>query len=92
MVEDTDYTLEDIKGMNFGDDVMRALELLTHDKDVPYMEYVKLISSDPLATKVKLADLEHNSDLSRLDTVTEHDLERQRKYLEAIRILTENKK
>lgn len=90
VVEDTDYTIEDIKDMNFGDDVMRALELLTHDEDVPYMEYVKLISSDPLATKVKLADLEHNSDLSRLNREpTEKDLERIEKYKDARRSLSE---
>ena len=90
VVEDTDYTLKDIKGMNFGDDVMRALELLTHDEDVPYMEYVRAISSDPVATKVKLADLEHNSDLSRLNKEpTEKDLERVEKYREAKRILSD---
>lgn len=91
VMEDTDYTLKDINGMDFGDDVMRALELLTHDEGVPYMEYIKLISSDPLATKVKLADLEHNSDLSRLNREpTETDLERVEKYREAKRIQCEH--
>ena len=91
VVEDTDYTLKDIKAMDFGDDVMKALELLTHDESVPYMEYVRAISSDPLATKVKLADLEHNSDLSRLNREpTEKDLKRIEKYKEAKRILSCN--
>ena len=92
VVEDTDITFEELEGEGFPDEVMTAVRLLTHSPEVPYYDYVRGVIGNPIAEAVKLADLRHNSDLSRLDTVTEHDLERQRKYLEAIRILTENKK
>lgn len=89
VVEDTDFTLEDISEMGFSKDVTDALALLTHDDDTPYMEYVAKIKGNPVAKAVKLADLAHNSDLSRLDEVTEKALERREKYLSAIKLLEE---
>lgn len=90
VVEDTHYTLEDLAAMDFGDDVMEALALLTHDDAVPYLDYVRRLRHNPIARKVKLADLAHNSDLTRLDHApTERDLARVTKYAEARRILTE---
>ena len=87
VVEDTDYTLEDLRSMGFPDTVTDALALLTHDPSVPYMEYVARLKSNPIARSVKLADLTHNSDLSRLPVVTEKDLERVEKYRKAIKLL-----
>ena len=87
VVEDTDYTIEDIEELGFGEDICDALRLLTHDKSVPYMDYVRRIKENPIAAAVKIADLRHNSDLSRLDCVTDADRERVKKYWEAIRIL-----
>ncbi|MGM9587551.1 MAG: GTP pyrophosphokinase [Candidatus Limivicinus sp.] len=91
VAEDTDVSLEDIAGMGFSRTVMEALALLTHDEAVPYMEYVKAIGKNPVARKVKLADLRHNSDLSRLDAgqIDEKALARVKKYAEAIRLLEE---
>lgn len=87
VVEDTDYTLSDLKDMGFPEKVTDALALLTHDKSVPYMEYVEKIKQNPVARVVKLADLTHNSDLSRLDTVDEKALRRVEKYKKAMEIL-----
>ncbi len=87
VVEDTDYTLKDLAEMGFGESVIKALTLLTHDDSVEYMDYVRAIKADPIAKAVKLADLRHNSDLSRMDTVTEKILARREKYLKAITFL-----
>ena len=89
VVEDTDYTLDDIRAMGFSDSVVEALALMTHDKSVPYMDYVAKIKSNPIAKAVKLADLKHNSDLSRLDFVDEKALKRVEKYKTAMKLLTE---
>lgn len=90
VVEDTDYTFEDLEKMGFGEEVLGALRLLTHDAGVPYMDYVREIAGNPIAKKVKLADLAHNSDLTRLDhEPTETDLKRVEKYREARKILLE---
>lgn len=87
VVEDTDYTLKDLSDMGFTKDVIDALALLTHDDSVSYMDYVAAIKSNPVAKAVKLADLRHNSDLSRLDEITDTALERKEKYLKAIALL-----
>ena len=87
IVEDTDFTLEDLSEMGYPPAVIDALALMTHDPSVPYMDYVKKISGNALATKVKLADLRHNSDLSRLDVVDDRAIARVKKYAEAIELL-----
>ena len=89
VVEDTDYTIADLEQMGFSPNVIEALELLTHNDGTPYMEYVAKIKDNPIAKAVKLAELEHNSDLSRLDTVDEKALKRKEKYSQAIRLLNE---
>ena len=89
VAEDSDYSLNDIEAMGFSKEVITALSLLTHDKSVPYMDYVALIKLNPVAKAVKLADLKHNSDLSRLDVVDEKALARREKYLTAIAFLEE---
>lgn len=88
VVEDTDWTLEELRVMGFSDEVLEALHLMTHEDDVPYMDYVRKIKSNPLATKVKLADLAHNSDTTRLNHApTDADEERVAKYAKAVEIL-----
>ena len=89
VAEDTDITLEDLRAMGFGDEVCDALALLTHREGVPYMDYVAAIRPNPIARAVKLADLMHNSDLSRLDTVDEKALARVQKYKKAIALFSE---
>jgi len=87
VVEDTDYTLDDLAAMGFSRNVIEALNLMTHRKGVPYMDYVAKIKDNPIARAVKLADLAHNSDLTRLDTVDEKARARVEKYAQAIRLL-----
>ena len=87
VVEDSDYSLDDLAKMGFDGRVIEAVALMTHTEDVPYMEYVEKIKTNPIATAVKLADLRHNSDSSRLDTLTEWDLKREAKYKAAIALL-----
>ena len=86
-VEDTDITFEQLE-KEFSKTVIDALRLLTHEKTVEYMEYVKKIKDNPIARKVKLADLHHNSDLTRLLEVTPKDLKRIEKYKKAIEFLS----
>lgn len=87
LVEDTDYTIEDLTSMGFGKNITDAIALMTHADGVEYMDYVSAIKENPIAKAVKLADLRHNSDLTRLDVVDEKALIRRDKYLKAIAIL-----
>jgi len=88
-VEDTDVTLEDLRAAGMPPAVVFAVQLLTHDPEVDYFDYVRAIKANPIAKAVKLADLDHNSDLSRIERVSSEDIERNRKYAEAKAILTE---
>ena len=87
VVEDSGYTLADLEAMGFPKTVVEGIALMTHDPAVPYMAYVAAIGRHPVARAVKLADLRHNSDLSRLDIVTDRDLQRAEKYAAAITLL-----
>ena len=87
VVEDTDYTLDDLREMGFSGEVCAALDYMTHREDVPYLDYVRRIRENPVAVKVKLADLAHNSDRTRFDHMTEFDYRREEKYKAAERIL-----
>ncbi len=90
VIEDTSYTLQDLRNLGFDEDVLGALELMTHDKNVPYIDYVAKIKGNAIAKTVKLADLSHNSDLTRLDEINEAALNRVEKYKAAIKLLSEN--
>ena len=89
VVEDTAYTLQDLAEMGFPETVIAALRLLTHDDAEPYMGYVARIKDNPIAKAVKLADLRHNSDLSRLDIIDEKALRRVQQYKDAAVLLCE---
>ena len=89
LVEDTEYTIADLTEMGFDKAVTDSIALMTHAKGVEYMAYVRAIKENPIAKTVKLADLKHNADLTRLDSIDEKALRRREKYLEAIRLLSE---
>lgn len=91
VVEDTDVTMEEL-AREFPSEVIEVLKLLTHDEDVDYFDYVRAIKANPIAVKVKLADLAHNSDQSRCigSGLTEERLAYwKQKYAKATAILTE---
>lgn len=87
VVEDSDYTLDDLRRLGFPEEVVGAVALMTHAEGVPYMDYVAEIKKNPIARAVKLADLAHNSDASRLEALTQRDIDRAAKYAEAIKLL-----
>lgn len=80
VVEDTPYTLEQLSEMGFSKNIITALSLLTHKEDVPYMNYVKAAKNNPIARAVKMADLLHNMDTSRLKEILDWDKQRLEKY------------
>ncbi len=87
VIEDTDTTIDEIRDLGFPEEVLGALQLLTHDKSVDYMDYVEKISTDPVASKVKLSDLKHNSDMTRLLKPEAKDYARLEKYKRCIDFL-----
>lgn len=88
VMEDTDTTPEELVAAGIPERYVATCKKLTHKPGVPYLEYVTALADDPVARKVKLADLHHNSDLSRLSHApTEKDLRRRNRYVRAIELL-----
>lgn len=89
VVEDSDWTLEDLRKDGLPEEVVQAVGILTKKRNENYEEYILRVKQNPLARQVKLADLQHNSDLSRLSNVTDRDRKRVEKYQKAISFLSE---
>ena len=89
---DDEITLEQLE-KDFPKEVTEALKLLTHSDDTDYFEYVRAIKSNPIAKAVKMADLLHNSDQSRItdkNVVSDEKIEYwNNKYTKARQILEE---
>lgn len=88
IVEDTDMTFEQLRALGFNEEVITALTLMTHEEGVEYFDYIQRIGTNAIARKVKLADLEHNSDLSRLSKIGYEDIARAEKYKKCIEYLS----
>ena len=89
IIEDTDYTARNLRDMGFPEEIVTAVEVLTHSKAVPYMDYVARVKENPLAKKVKLADLKHNMTRERMEHPTKQDIARWEKYEKAYEFLTQ---
>ncbi|OQX06490.1 MAG: GTP pyrophosphokinase [Desulfobacteraceae bacterium IS3] len=92
IVEDTQITSEELRRQGFSEDILDAVRLLTkQDKDKQdYLSYIGQIRQNPIARKVKLADLEDNMNIRRLkdqDYLNESDVARLKKYYQAWKIM-----
>ena len=89
VVEDTPITLEDLAGMGFPSGIVNSVRLLTKTKGLSNHEYLERIKADECARRVKIADLTHNMDLSRIPEPTEKDHKRIEKYRKSLEFLGE---
>lgn len=88
VLEDSKVALVELVHYGFSVNVITALKLLTKTKEQDYLkDYIKAIKTNKLATKVKIADLIDNINLSRLSTISIKDINRTRKYLDALEYL-----
>jgi (p)ppGpp synthase/HD superfamily hydrolase len=84
VVEDGVISIEELRALGFSEDILDDLKLLTHLKEDDYLDvYIKKISTSKRATKVKLADLKDNSDITRLKGLRKKDFDRMEKYHKA---------
>lgn len=88
LIEDTDVTIADLRALGYSERVLSALILLTHKHSVSYDEYIKLIATNDDARRVKLADLDHNSRVTRLKGLRKKDHDRLEKYCMAFEYLS----
>lgn len=87
VVEDTETTLDDLSEMGFTFRIVNSVRLLTKTKELTYEEYLKRLKTDDNARHVKIADLRHNMDISRIPEPTEKDHKRLEKYKRSLEFL-----
>jgi (p)ppGpp synthase/HD superfamily hydrolase len=88
LVEDTDWTFDRLLDEGFPVYIVDALRCVTKtSEDEPYEDFIKRVKSNPLAVAVKINDLSDNMDIRRLSELTDKDVQRLRKYLQAYREL-----
>lgn len=87
IIEDTPITLNILKELGFNDEVLTVLSLLTKKDEVSYDDYIKSIKENKTATKIKIADLKHNSDVTRLKKTNENSMKRLDKYKKSVAFL-----
>lgn len=81
LLEDTDITKSDLLAFGFDEETVKKVDLLSRKDAEDYMDYIKRLSADPAAVRVKLSDLRDNLNRTRLkDKLTDKDFERLKKY------------
>jgi len=88
VLEDTQYTLLDLQQAGYPEEVLEALDCLTRRENETYEEFIERVKTNPLARKVKIADLEDNMDIRRISAPQEKDMERLKRYRRAWSALT----
>lgn len=89
VIEDTTTTADDLRLEGFPEVVVAGVLLLTRDAGESYVSYIERAGSSALTRRIKLEDLRHNMDVTRLQRITLGDQERMAKYLKAWRRLEE---
>lgn len=80
VIEDTTVTIEDLQREGFSEEILIAIAVLTKRKGTGYEDYIEKVKKNPLALQVKIADMTHNSDISRIPNPTEKDKQRIDRY------------
>lgn len=88
VLEDSAYTVQDLINEGIPQTVINSVLILTKDKTTSYESYLHNVRANPIARKVKLADLRHNLDISRIPNPSEEDYKRIKKYKKAFEYLS----
>lgn len=87
VIEDTNISIDDLRREGFENNVLKALSFITRKEDEKYFDYINKIKQNYIAKKVKIADLEDNMNLSRIQNIIDKDLGRMKRYVKAYSIL-----
>lgn len=94
VIEDTDLTASDLRKFGFTPLQVEAVVAMSRKKDEQYFDYIQRVKENNYSRIVKLADLKHNSDKSRLLTLPQEEQDKMIKliderYKKAIKMLKE---
>ncbi len=88
VIEDSKYTLEDLRKAGYSPKILRSLDCLRKHKGEEYEEFIKRAKGNSLARRIKIADIQDNLDLARIRNLRERDFVRIKKYRRALSALT----
>jgi GTP diphosphokinase / guanosine-3',5'-bis(diphosphate) 3'-diphosphatase len=83
-VEDSPLSTGDLRERGFPDSILAALDAITRNPSESYEEYIEKVGANQIARIVKIADLKHNLDLSRLRSVNQIDIARLQRYVASL--------
>jgi len=83
------WTFDRLRREGFSDHIIEALQSVTKCDGEDYEDFVRRAAANPIGRRVKLADMQDNSDLSRISTPTERDFQRVEKYRRAIALISQ---
>lgn len=86
-IEDSELTIQDLVKEGFPSSITEAIAAITKLDGESYADYILRVKANPIAIKVKIADLKHNLDLSRIPNPTEQDFQRLAKYQQVLQEL-----
>ena len=87
-VEDGDIASEYLLMVGFPQDVVDAVTSVSRKRGEDYFDFIQRCKTNPIGRRVEIADLKDNMDITRLNELTEKDIERLKKYHKAYKILT----
>ncbi len=87
VLEDTYVSLADLEKYGFSKSILKAVDVITRKPNQRYKDYIALVKRDPLASSVKIEDIKHNMDLSRIPKPNRKDISRVNKYKKSLRFL-----
>ncbi len=83
VLEDSEITAEELIDNGIPERLVESVQCLTRQPNERYADFIERCCSDPIAARVKLADLEDNLDITRFEEISENDIFRLNKYLRA---------
>jgi hypothetical protein len=87
VVEDTKWTIENLRKAGYSRKTLRSLDHLTRRDGEDYDQFIKRVKRNPLARRVKIADLKDNLDVGRIRRPRKRDIKRIEKYRRALSTL-----
>lgn len=88
ILEDTDCTVDDLYALGCDQEIVDDVVILTKPKQERYVDYIKRVNTNNIARLVKIYDLQHNMDITRLKVFGEYEHKRLEKYWKAYKYLT----
>ncbi len=81
-------TLSDLRREGFSEKIVDAVNVITYRGERQYVRFIRRVKENRIAAVVKAADLRHDTDITRMDVISDQETALLQKYERALRILS----